>query len=74
MEAFEQYALINKKQWKAFLRSLEVGEHTFVFPSVADIKSCKAIGYDINSDKVGRSYNFSVDKDEKKVVITVKAS
>ena len=74
MEVFEQYSLINQRRWKKFLDSLEVGEHTFTFPSVADIKSCKAIGYDINSDKVGRSYYFSVDKDEKKVVITVKAN
>ncbi len=74
MEVFEQYSLINKKQWKAFLSSLEVGEHTFTFPSVKDIKSCKAIGYDINSDKTGRNYYFNVDKDEKRVVITVKAS
>lgn len=73
MEVFEQYSLINQKRWKRFLDSLEIGEHTFTFPSVADIKSCKAIGYDINTDKTGRFYSFSVDKDEKKVVITVKA-
>lgn len=73
MEVFEQYSLINKKQWKALLGSLEVGEHTFTFPSIGDIKSCKAIGYDINSDKTGRFYSFNVNKDERKVIITVKA-
>lgn len=74
MEVFEQYSLINQKRWKRFLTSLDIGEYTFTFPSVADIKSCKAIGYDMNSDRIGKFYSFSVDKGEKKVVITVKAN
>ena len=74
MESFEHYALINNKRWTEFLNSLEVGEHTFTFPSIPDIKSCKAIAYDINSNKIGRAYYFNVVKDEKKVTITVKQS
>lgn len=73
MEQFEQYSLINQKKWTELLRSLDVGEHTFVFPSIPDIKSLKTIGYIINSDKVGRVYGFNVNKGEKKVRITVKA-
>lgn len=73
MEAFEQYSLINQKRWTELLGSLEVGEHTFTFPSIPDIKSCKAIAYNINSDKTGRAYYFNVNKDEKRVVITVVA-
>ena len=73
MEAFEQYSLINNKRWTEFLKSLEVGEHVFTFPSVPDIRSCKSVAYDINSSKTGRAYYFGVNKDEKKVVITVVA-
>lgn len=71
MQTFEQYSLINNKKWTEFLNSLEVGEHTFTFPSVPDIRSCKSVAYDINSSKMGRSYYFNVDKAEKKVIITV---
>ena len=74
MEAFEHYALINEKRWTEFLHSLPVGEHIFTFPSIPDIKSCKAIAYDINSNKTGRAYYFNVVKSEKKVTITVKQS
>ena len=73
MEAFEHYSLINNKRWTEFLNSLEVGEHTFTFPSVPDIRSCKSVAYDINSSKTGRAYYFKVNKDEKKVVISVVA-
>lgn len=72
MEAFEQYSLINQKRWTEFLKALEAGAHTFVFPSLDDIKSCKAIAYSLNSDKSGRFYSFNVEKREKKVVINVK--
>lgn len=72
METFEQYKLINQKRWTEFLKSLDVGVHTFTFPSVADIKSCKAIAYSLNSDMLGRAYYFNVDKKEKQAVITVK--
>lgn len=74
MEQFELYSLINQKKWTEFLHSLNVGEHTFVFPSVGDIKSCKAVAYSLNSDKIGRSYYFNVNKFEKKVIITIKAT
>ena len=73
MEQFEQYSLINQKRWTELLKSLDVGEHTFVFPSIPDIKSCKTIGYIINSDRTGRVYGFNINKPEKKVRITVKA-
>lgn len=73
MEAFEQYSLINQKRWTEFLNALEVGVHTFVFPTIADIKSCKARGYDLNSDRLGRIYTFETKKQEKIVTITVKA-
>ncbi len=73
MQTFEQYSLINNKRWTELLNSLEVGEHTFTFPSIPDIRSCKAVAYDINSNKTGRAYYFNVEKSEKKVVITVVA-
>ena len=73
MDTFKLYDLINKRKWTEFLKSLELGESTFAFPSVADIHSCKAIGYSLNSDGLGRSYYFNVNKSEKKVVIKVVA-
>lgn len=73
MEAFEQYSLINQKRWTEFLKALEVGVHTFTFPSIEDIKSCKAVAYSLNSDKIGRAYYFNVEKDEKKIVVKVEA-
>lgn len=74
MEVFEQYSLINQKRWTDFLKGLDIGEHTFSFPSIADIKSCKSVAYTLNTDRLGRIYGFEVDKGEKKAVITVKAS
>ena len=71
MNTFDAYHLIERKRWKAFLMGLDPGEHTFLFPSVGDIKSCKAIGYDMNSDGIGRRYYFSVDKSERKITIKV---
>jgi len=73
METFELYALINQKRWTELLGALPIGSHTITFPSLADIKSCKAVAYAINSDKTGRRYLFSVNKDEKRVVVTVEA-
>ena len=72
MNTFNAYDLIDKKKWKAFLMGLDPGDHTFRFPSINDIKSCKAIGYDMNSDDTGRQYYFSVDKAELYVGITIK--
>lgn len=75
MEVFEQYGLINEKRWTEFLKSLEAGkEHTFTFPSIPDIKSCKTVAYEINSNRVGRTYSFDVNKGEKRVKISVKQS
>ena len=75
METFEQYGLINQKRWTEFLGSLEAGKtHTFTFPSNRDIKSCKTVAYEINSNRVGRTYSFSINKAEKRVEISVKAS
>jgi len=71
MDSFELYTLINGKQWTKFLKSLDLGESTFAFPSVADIHSCKAVAYSLNSDGLGRCYNFNVNKAERKVIITV---
>lgn len=71
METFELYKLINQKRWTEFLKSLEEGEHTFSFPSVTDIWTCKALAYKYNTDKIGKIYRFHVDKDELKVVIKV---
>jgi len=71
MEVFEQYSLINQKKWTEFLGSLDCGQHTFTFPSLPDIASCKAVAYSLNSDKNGREYRFNVEKSTKKVRITV---
>ena len=72
METFNQYALIEQKKWTDFLKSLDLGEHSFLFPSIPDIHSCKAVGYSLNSDGLGRIYNFNVNKSERKVTINVK--
>ncbi len=71
MNTFELYSLINQKKWTEFLGALPVGEHKMAFPSVAAIKSCKAVAYSINSDKIGRRYTFNVNKDERYAIITV---
>ena len=72
MQTFDSYALIEQKKWTQFLKGLEPGEHSFLFPSVSDIHSCKAVAYSLNSDNVGRKYYFNIDKSERKVVINVK--
>lgn len=73
METFEQYSLINQQKWTDLLKNLEDGEHTFSFPSIADIKSCKSVAYTLNTDGLGRKYAFRVpDKSKKTVIITVK--
>lgn len=63
--------LLDGRKWRDFLRSLPVGDHTFTFNTVNDIKVCKATAYDLNSDKAGRRYTFNVYKDERKAVIHV---
>jgi len=64
--------LMSESKWTDMLKELSVGEHTLSFPSVDAIKSCKAVAYSINSDKVGRRYTFNVDKGER--VVTIKVS
>jgi hypothetical protein len=55
--------LIADKEWTKMLKSLPEGEHTLPFRDVKDIRSCKAIAYDINSNgPSGRKYYFNVDK------------
>lgn len=71
MDTFNSYTLIENKRWTEFLRGLDPGEHTFRFPSVPDIRSCKAIAYSLNSDGLGRKYYFNVEKSERKVTIIV---
>lgn len=73
MDTFELYSLINQKRWTEFLGALPIGSHKIAFPSLADIKSCKAVAYAINSDKTGRKYKFNVDKDERMANITIEA-
>ena len=65
------YKLVDERNWTAFLASLEPGISTVKFPSVKAIKSCKAVAYDINSDKRGRTYKFEVDKPTCSAKITV---
>lgn len=73
MNTFNAYQLIEERKWKELLKGLGPGEeHTFLFPTIENIKSCKAIGYDMNSDDTGRQYYFSVDKATRRVSITVK--
>lgn len=71
MDTFKLYNLVAQKKWTEFLGELPVGETKIGFPSVPDIKSCKAIAYSINSDKTRRRYTFKVDKDERSAVIKV---
>ena len=71
MNTLDAYSIIEQRSWKSLLKNLDPGEHTFTFPSVGDMKSCKAIGYDMNSDGIGRKYYFSVDKSERKITIKV---
>ena len=65
------YKLVDQGKWTDFLNSLEPGVYTVRFPSLQAIKSCKAIAYDINSDKRERAYAFRVDKDTCSAEITV---
>lgn len=65
------YKLVDQGKWTDFLNSLEAGIFTVRFPSLEAIKSCKAVAYDINSNKRGRTYAFSVDKDTCSAEITV---
>ena len=58
-------------EWKAMLKELSVGRHRLSFPNIGAIKSCKAIAYDINTDKTGRRYTFNVNKETLAVDINV---
>lgn len=71
METFEQYRLINQKQWTDFLKGLQAGESTFTLPTIADIHSLKSVAYKLNSDRLGRKYSIRADKEKKVVVINV---
>lgn len=64
--------LIAESKWTAMLNELTAGTHIIEFPSVDAIKSCKAVAYSINSDGIGRTYTFNVNKSEKTAVINVK--
>lgn len=61
-------------RWTEFLSALPGGKHTFRFPSTNAMKSCKAIGYDINSEKKGRRYTFNVDKENLILTINIEES
>lgn len=65
------YKLVDERNWTAFLAELEPGTSTVKFPSVDAIKSCKAVAYDKNSDKIGRTYTFKVNKETCSADITV---
>lgn len=71
METHEQYSLINQKKWTELLKGLEVGRHTFTFPSIPDIRSFKATAYNLNTDMLGRRYSISADKRNKLVTLTI---
>lgn len=71
MDIKKTLELIAEKKWTAMLGELPVGKHVLPFPSVDDIRSCKAIAYSLNSDRKGRRYTFNVDKAELSVVINV---
>lgn len=73
METFEQYGLINRKRWTELLKGLEVGEHTFTFPSISDINSFKSVAYKLNTDMIGRVYSIDADKGNKVVKLTIRA-
>lgn len=53
------------------LAELPIGEHILSFESLDDIRSCKAIAYSLNSDRIGRRYTFNVDKAGRTAVIKV---
>lgn len=72
MEQHELYRLIYDREWKMFLNCLPLGESIFTFPDKKHIASCKAVAYDINSDKTGRTYTFNVNKGNMTVRINVK--
>ena len=72
MEAHIQYGLINQKKWTDLLKGMEVGEHTFTFPSREDIHSFRSIAYKLNTDRLGRHYSISADKADMIVTIKVK--
>ena len=57
-------------RWTEFLSALPGGTHTFRFPNTKAMKSCKAIGYGINSERMGRRYTFNMDKEN--LILTIK--
>ena len=63
--------LIAGRRWTAMLAELPIGEHILSFESLDDIRSCKAITYSLNSDRIGRRYTFNVDKAGRTAVIKV---
>lgn len=63
--------LIAGRRWTAMLAELPIGEHILSFESLDDIRSCKAIAYSLNSDRIGRRYTFNVDKAGRTAVIKV---
>ena len=60
-----------KSHWTALLKELPVATHTLQFTFLNDIKSCRALAYGLNSDRIGVTYRFSVDKKTKVVIIYV---
>lgn len=66
------YTLVDAGRWTDFLKSLAPGVSTVKFPTLGAIKSCKAVAYDMNSDKSGRTYTFKVKKESCSAEITVK--
>lgn len=68
------YKLVDARNWTKLLEDLEPGTSTIRFHDIQAIKSCKAVAYDLNSDKKGRTYTFKVDKETCSAEITVKVN
>ena len=72
MDIFKINSLVGQKKWTELLNTLPEGEHKIPFPSIPDIKSCKATAYDMNSTLGYSRFTFNVNKGEVSAKITVK--
>lgn len=63
--------LISECKWSELLKGLPQGTHQLFFPSNDAIRSCKAVAYNLNSDRMGKTFQFKVDKEHCFVNLTI---
>ncbi|MCQ2142268.1 MAG: hypothetical protein MJY83_07975 [Bacteroidales bacterium] len=65
-------ALIQESKWSDLLKGLPIGTHQLFFPSNHAIRSCKAVAYSLNTDRIGKTFRFKVDKEHCFVTLTIR--